>query len=176
MAYRELIIPVQGEFCYTVLTSRLGTGKSLTFFTVYGMDHPKVIWKGAGGCLPPKTNGRNKLCLLGGGQIISFFDPLRDRSMRSFFITLSCPACDTIKFFYSAPGMYFLNLSFFRRIKENTPRVFMRNYKWSISQEASTITLVCSPNAIVWSPVLLIINFIRHLQFFTFGPTWQTIQ
>ena len=43
MAYRELIIPVQGEFCYTVLTSRLGTGKSLTFFTVYGMDHPKVI-------------------------------------------------------------------------------------------------------------------------------------
>jgi hypothetical protein len=88
-----------------------------------------------GGGLPPKTNGRNKLCLLGGGQIIIFFDPLRDRSMRSFFITLSCPACDTNKLFYLVPGMYFLNLSFVRRIKENKPTVFMRIFRRSISKE-----------------------------------------
>ncbi len=62
--------------------------------------------KGGGG-LPPKTNGRNKLCLVGGGQIIIFFDPLRDMSMRSFFITLSCPASDTNKFILFGPRNVF---------------------------------------------------------------------
>jgi hypothetical protein len=125
----NLIIPGQGEFGYSDIPANL-------FLQCMVWTTQKLYEIKRGGSLPPKTNGRNKLCLVGGGQIIIFFDPLRDRSMRSFFITLSCPACDTNKLFYLViPRMYFLNFSIVMRIKENTPTVLKLIFRLSISKE-----------------------------------------